>query len=219
MIRYILFAILLLGVFRLNTINAQSTPGSEDFVFYTEEVVAQDFEKAIELENRGNIKEAVSLYYGIAQFDSTSYRGHYAVAKLDSIWQIKKRLFKERLLGEWRWIWSGTNWGTSDSPRRCDCEEYWSFQDAEIIVTKANEIKEKLVYKIERDFSSIGTSSFVLKINDGEKQWRLRIYSEVENDYYLMERSEKTTFFLAFRDVTLSSGCVCGCPEKRFEKV
>jgi len=75
-----------------------------------------------------------------------------------------------------------------------------------------------LTYKVEKDINRIGTGYFLIAINGGEKKWRLRIYNEIENAYFLMERSKDAKLFLSFRDEGLIPNCVCGCLEKRFEK-
>ncbi|KAA3635620.1 MAG: hypothetical protein DWQ02_09605 [Bacteroidetes bacterium] len=209
---------LFLAIFNLQTIYSQSELVDEEFVEYSEELALQDYTKALRLEQAGSLKEALSFYKYVAQFDSTNDIGRISKSKLDSIGTIEKEIFQNQFMGEWKWIWSGTNWGTENSPKKCNCQKYWKVGFNEILVLEDNQVIDKLHYKIEKDINAIGTGYFIININSGKKKWRLRIYREVENAYFLMERSKDAKFFLSFRDEGLIPNCVCGCPEKRFEK-
>lgn len=211
-------AFILLVTLNIQIIFSQSEKVENDSFGYSQELAMRDFAMAASLEKSDSLKKAIRYYRYVAKFDSTSEIGRLSMAKLDSVWKMEKSIFQSQLIGKWRWIWSGTNWGTENSPKMCNCQEYLEFGTDEILVIANNGIKERLPYQIEQDMDRLGTDYFILDVNKGEKKWRLRIYQEVENPYYLLERSRDANMFMTFRDEGLIPNCACGCPEKRYEK-
>lgn len=197
---------------------SQSELGDEEFVEYSKDLAIQDFKTAVKLEESDSLINAIRYYINVAEFDSTSEIGKFSKSKLDSIWEIEKVIFQSELIGKWNWIWSGTNWGTENSPKKCDCQKHWRFDVNEIILFEDNEEVERISYQIEKNYYSISTGYFFVVVNKSKKKWQLRIYKEIENAYFLAERSKDAKLFLSFRDDGLIPNCVCGCPEKRFEK-
>lgn len=207
--------ILLFTILNLQIAISQDPLEFEETFEYSEDLAIQDFKTAVKLEDSDSLRNALRYYINVAKFDSASELGKFSKAKLDSIGEIEKETFQNELVGTWNWIWSGTNWGTESSPNRCDCQKYWKFDKDEIIVFEDNKEVERLSYRIEKDYFSISSGCFFIDVNQGKNSWQLRIHKEIENAYFLAERSKHAKLFLSLR---LIPNCVCGCPEKRFEK-
>ena len=182
------------------------------------DLAANYYKTALRLENSDSMREATVYYKHVVRFVPKSKIGVSSKTKLDSIWEIEKKLYQEQFIGEWRWIWSGTNWGKEDSPNLCNCVKYWNISKDEIVIIEDDTLIERLSYKIEKEIEKIGSGDFMINIKDGENSWRIRIYQEPLNTYYLSERSKDAKFFMTCRNEGLIPDCVCGCPEERFEK-
>jgi|GEM_PF-7124995 len=93
------------------------------------------------------------------------------------------------------------------------------FEGDEILIFEGKEEKERFPYQIIKDIDRIGTGYFLIDVNNGDKILQFRIYEKIENYFFLAERSKDDTLFLEYKDEGLIPNCVCGCPEKRFEKI
>lgn len=212
------FTILFFTLLNLQIAFSQSNLEGKDFVEYSKELAIQDFNTAKALENSDSLKNAIRYYKYVAEFDSTSEIGKISISKLDAIWKVEKKIFECQLIGQWNWIWSGTNWGTENSPKKCNCQKYWKFDTKTIIIFEDKKEVERLTYQVEKNYSVIGSGYFFINVDKGENKWRLKIYQEVENAYFLAERNKDAKLFLSFKDEGIIPNCISGCHEKKFEK-
>ena len=216
---YIFLIIGVLSIFQTSFSQTNTDEEEEVFIEYNKELAKDDFEKAIKFEKSDSLIEAIRCYKRVAKYDSTNRIGKLSKSKLDSVWLIEKEIFSNQILGNWRWIWSGTNWGTEDSPNKCICERIAKFEKDQIVFYENGVEQEKLGYEIIYDLKRIGTGQVLIKIKEGGDVWRLIIYEKIDNSLFLMERNKDSELFLNFRDIGILPRCVCGCPEKRFEKI
>lgn len=196
----------------------QNEPKEEVFTKYSEATALKDYTKALRLENADSLDEAIRFYRYVALYSPEPYFSALSKKRLQQIWKDEKLAFQQLLEGKWRWMSSGTNWGVSDSPKICKCSRYIEFKGDSISFYEGNTLTETLPYYINFEIRFIGTDQVMVYIADGRKIWRLSITPEVENAYFLAERSKNAEFFLEMTDVGLLPNCVCGCPEMRFER-
>lgn len=194
---------------------SQDDSATEKFE-YNKLMAAKDFKRGLQLEKADSLKEAMRHFRYVAKYQQGTTLGNMALQKLDTLWEIEKNRFVKQLSGKWRWIWSGSNWGTVDSPKNCQCEQYWLFDTDQIKVMENGSITQTLHFEIIKDLEYMGVLPlFLLKIGGSDEIWRIQVYHDIDNAYFLGERSKDAEWFLS---LNLDFNCVCGCPEKRFEK-
>ena len=192
-----------------------------EFIIYDKKQASIDFDYARKLENYDSLDKAIKFYKRVVKFGEISKNREVSENKLDSIRQIERKVFLEKLQGKWRWIWSGTNWGTQDSPKTCNCEKYLKITEKNIELIQNDKKPIILNYEFIDDINLIGSEYFLIKVenNQTKEKWKLKIYQQIDNHIYLSERSENSDLFLEFIDITEYRYCVCGCSERRFEKI
>lgn len=207
---------LLLVLFAVQLMSAFSQTQKQDTYGYDALMAANDYKRGLQLEHADSLKEAMRHFRYVAKYRQGTAMGKMAIQKLDTLWEIEKNKFVQQLSGKWRWIWSGSNWGTSDSPKGCQCERYWLFNGNQIEVIEGGDVRETIHFEIVKDLEYMGVLPlYLLKIEGSDEIWRVEMYHETDNAYFLSERSKDAEWFLS---LNLDFNCVCGCAEKRFER-
>lgn len=135
---------------------------------------------------------------------------------MDSFWVQKKAYLSARLHGKWRWIRTGSNWGASNSPKKCACERYVFFDQQQIVFQEQNGSQSIFTFDWIRDDYLQQSDYAVIEICETGARWRLDVFDKIKNTYYLLERSENARHFLG---ILFDPDCACGCPEQHFEKM
>jgi len=167
------------------------------------------FEKGLYFETVDSLEKARTAYRLVFYFDSTAAIAGKALAKLDSIAQLYPNRLQNKLLGSWRWIGSGSNWGSSDGPEKCKCEKSIVFDKTKVYFLEGNEVKSSYEYYLKTISPNIRWPIYYLIDVPGLKEkWTTGFGPQwwpVASEYSLT--------------INRMYNCACGCPEEYFEKI
>lgn len=182
-----------------------------------------DFEGLSDKDMEGYYKEAVTkthpdslrsrarLLNWVSHFEENPALGAQARQLFDSLKTVYIEDMYNKLTGTWQWNWDGSNWGTSDMPKDCQCAKTLRITRDSFYFYYENELKLRRAYTPVQDDYTVGMNFFVVSI-DGEC-WIMSVTNK-PNYYWGGLGSTANTFL----NVNEMAGCACGCPTTIYEK-
>jgi hypothetical protein len=182
----------------------------------------QKAQKLIELNNPDSSFEATRILWALLYYDTTKYSVDLFTPLLDKIENANRAFYKTTLSGQWKFEWSGSNWGTAQTSK--DVNKSIVFTDKEAIFYSGDTIKRRTVYYLSNNYplyfipSNNSQSRFTtvnlfhLVFADTKEEWNIRFYKDGFVPYV---GQTQTTAML----INQMPNCVCGCPEEVYNKV
>lgn len=161
------------------------------------------FQQAIQLEQKDPSK-STEILMRLAASDSTDIFQKLAQQRLAfNRGEKEKTAFLKKIVGKWHWQWSGTNWGTSAAPDKCNC-------------TKTMILKEDMTFRYYEDRKLVRSGSFELKRKyryfSGGPAKRLIKFNDNNTIHSInLKRNKSNTLSIAE-----AGNCICGCYEERY---
>lgn len=185
---------------------------------YTYKEQKKNFRKAKRLQKSGDPKESIRYHILVTGFDSITQESRQSQVFLDSLWKEKIKEVETELFGEWNWIWSGSNWGTGNSPSECNCQKTLVIDETGFAFHENGKVSERFEYKIKTAYHSLITDAFIVENQEGKEMWVITLFTREDGYYcaFLKDMDENCDSFL---NINFEYGCACGCPEQRFEKI
>ncbi len=186
-----------------------------NFEAYSDSLQQIDFQDAMELTHHDSLRRKVNRLRYVIAYDSLSVVGRQAVYELAELQRRESDAFFGAFCGKWRWIWTGSNWGTGDSPELCRCSREIEITPDSITYLENGRVAKKVSYQMARRREHLGSPVFLVEL-PGEPCWRVSIDDQIDTWFATLHRNPKSTKFL---NTSWGWGCVCGCQEDVYEKI
>lgn len=174
---------------------------------------AEKEEVAIRMAGQDSLIEARAIWNGLLESAPTPLPEHWLVRR-DSLDTIIIRRLKDSFQGTWEWEWSGSNWGSSDSPLDCKCSRTLYIGDTTLleIVQRGTTVDSNhythSLFSAETNNAPI-YFEFSAESADSTERWAVKNIRE----------AIKTGTSVNYLLLNKMAGCVCGCPEERYRRV
>lgn len=188
---------------------------SYDLLQYNDSLRNADFRYALQLTQPDSQYRKGYLLRRIIAYDSLSEIGRQAVYTFAEMQRRELDTFYGAFCGKWRWLWAGSNWGTGDSPKVCNCTREIEITPDSILYRENGQFVERVSYRLVRQPFRAGSPRFLVQI-PGKPCWIITIDSEIDNWHAARVSQEKGTKFL---NTQWDLSCVCGCQEDVYEKI
>lgn len=182
------------------------------------------FTRAMKCMNTGDsVIVGFNILKQIYYFDSTSQLAMRSAYLLDSLHTNQPIQIMKQLVGGWRWLRDGSNWGVANTAEKCKCEKrilfdkqnIHFFQDGREVAVYEYTIQPASGYFHADSYKPRWEMIYVIDIKKLNEQWRFNF-----NDSGFIGGAgafSKTIHTGLW--VNRMSGCACGCPEEVYEKI
>ena len=188
---------------------------SYDLLQYNDSLRNADFRYALQLTQPDSQYRKGYLLRRIIAYDSLSEIGRQAVYAFAEMQRRELDAFYGVFCGKWRWLWTGSNWGTDDSPKVCNCTREIEITPDSIVYRENGQFVERVSYWLVRQPFRAGSPRFTVQI-PGKPCWIITIDDKIDNWHAARVSQEKGTKFL---NTQWDLGCVCGCQEDVYEQI
>lgn len=188
---------------------------SYDLLRYNDSLRNADFRYALQLTQPDSQYRKGYLLRRIIAYDSLSEIGRQAVYEFAEMQRREVDAFYGAFCGKWRWLWTGSNWGTGDSPKACNCTREIEITPDSIVYRENGQWVEQVSYRLVRQPFRAGSPRFMVQI-PGKPCWMITIDDKIDNWHAARVFQGKRTKFL---NTQWDLGCVCGCQEDVYEKI
>lgn len=187
-----------------------------DFSGYNDSCQRRDFSLALQWTHPDSLRRKASLLNRVFRYDSLSEIGRQAFYLLDQMQRQETETFTAAFRGKWTWVWSGTNWGTDDSPKDCACTREIEITADSIIYRQDGRETRREPYRLYRTFWNIGSRRFLIEIPE-KSCWIVEFGSGPDAWQTNIDTRGRPARFL---NTSWGLGCACGCGQDiylRFE--
>lgn len=213
---------IVLSLYLTGYIRAQRNGGCEqnyrisyDISKYNDSLRNADFRYALQLTQPDSQYRKGYLLRRIIAYDSLSEIGRQAVYEFGEMQRRDLDAFYGAFYGKWRWVWTGSNWGTDDSPKLCNCTREIEITPDSIVYRENSHIVEQVGYRLIRQPFKVGSPRFTIQIPE-KPCWMITIDDEIENWHAGRVAKKQGAKFL---NTSWHWGCACGCQEDVYEKI
>lgn len=172
----------------------------------------QKAQNLIELNDPDSSFEATRILQALLYYDTTKYLIELFTPLLDNIEKANRAYHITILSGQWKFEWSGSNWGTAQTSK--DVNKAIFFTDKEAIFYSGDTIKRRTSYQLSNSYSQSRFATvnfFRLVFIDTKEEWDIRFY---RNGFVPYVGRTQTVAML----INQMPNCVCGCPEEVYGK-
>ncbi|MEM6722994.1 MAG: hypothetical protein AAF598_03090 [Bacteroidota bacterium] len=175
------------------------------------------FKDAQLLKAQGEMVRACQIYFQIRDQFPEQPIGQLASSYLQQYQNQLIDAFQEQLIGNWEWIWSGSNWGTAKEPETCDCSMTYQFTNDSLFIFKDQVLDTAKLYQISIHEQSLGWEGNgpIFLLNVDSSNWPVRLNPTSYSVFAMMNLSNQAIAHLQI--VQAPIGWVCGAPEVHFQ--
>lgn len=167
------------------------------------------FKTASEYVKHDSLIPALSIYRILSYTDRPAGCRRKATVLYDKTEKLALAKVQNRLQGNWRWIWSGSNWGIENRPADCDCSQMITinknsitfYQNDTLIRTTTFRLFKDFGWRTQKDYNEIS-----IELNDKSEKWHILF----DGTWWTPEDGFTINKYY---------GCVCGCPEEGYAPV
>lgn len=174
------------------------------------------YNRAVRLEGVGQLDKALRIYSGFCQHDSLSPIAQKFKPRMDSMLDARYRYFHNNLQGRYRWLWSGSNWGTGNEPQMCCCERVMEIGKDSIRFYQDSLLQHAVAYSIKRAYINLELENWTIHLSNGEN-WLVSSTFEPYYHWRVHHQLRNTRDPMLW--INRMQGCVCGCPEELYESL
>ena len=179
---------------------------TNDLFYYNQAV------KLTSYHNYDSSQRAVNMFRSLADFDKTKYSANNFQRELKQIELETYDYYKLVLAGQWKFEWSGSNWGTYKTSKELNQKIIFK-NDSALFYINDTTIRQTKFF-IENRFTSMWAFSvfdFSIIFNDSNEVWTFRLYKS-----YVPYIGKTNSFGILINKMP---NCLCGCPEEVYEKI